>query len=265
MARTHLIEFHDQSWCPPGLRDAFTDFLQHSVDSEDIFTNIVPILRQALDATGESRIIDLGSGAGGPWRRLHPRVYPDGEKSLEVLLTDRFPNKGAIDTIAESYGPQLNFHPTPVDARAVPEELAGFRTMFHSFHHFTPPDARLIFLDAVRQKRGIGIFEATERRPLSLAIQFLLPFLVLLKVPSIRPFKWSRLLWTYLIPVLPPMMLFDGFVSCLRSYSPAELKAMIDSVEAADFEWKIGHVKVPSFPVRVTYAIGYPSPPSRPS
>jgi hypothetical protein len=35
--------------------------------------------------------------------------------------------------------------------------------------------------------------------------------------PWIRPFRWSRLLWTYVVPIIPAVLLFDGIVSCLRT------------------------------------------------
>src|SRR5450759_4223616 len=42
----------------------------------------------------------------------------------------------------------------------------------------------------------------------------LMPFVC---TPWIRPFRWSRLLWTYLIPIIPLVFLFDGVVSCHRT------------------------------------------------
>ncbi len=47
----------------------------------------------------------------------------------------------------------------------VPRELKGFRTMFTSFHHFPPEEARAILQNAVDAGEGIGIFEITRRAP----------------------------------------------------------------------------------------------------
>ena len=57
-------------------------------------------------------------------------------------------------------------------------------------------------------------------------MQPLVPLAVLVLTPAVRPFRWSRLFWTYLVPVLPPPILFDGVVSCLRVYTPEEMLAM---------------------------------------
>ena len=54
----------------------------------------------------------------------------------------------------------------------------------------------------------------------------IVPLLVLLVTPFVRPFSLARLLLTYLVPVLPLLILWDGIVSCLRTYRPDELLAL---------------------------------------
>ncbi len=63
----------------------------------------------------------------------------------------------------------------------------GFRTLFNSFHHFTPDDARAILRGAVGARQPIAVFEIPERK-LSVVLSTLLaPFMVLLATPFIRP------------------------------------------------------------------------------
>jgi hypothetical protein len=128
--------------------------------------------------------------------------------------------------------------------------------MFTSFHHFSPEDARAILQNAVDAREGIGIFEITRRAPLTIGLMFpwaLMPFVC---TPWIRPFRWSRLLWTYLIPIIPLVFLFDGVVSCLRTYRPQELREIVDTVTAGEYHWEIGEHA--SGRVPITYLIGYP-------
>ncbi|MGH7607197.1 MAG: class I SAM-dependent methyltransferase, partial [Gemmatimonadales bacterium] len=108
----------------------------------------------------------------------------------------------------------MPFHAAPVDARAVPAALDGFRTLFTSFHHFRPAEARAILADAVARRQGIAIFEAVRRAPLDIALVAFTGLAMLAAAPFIRPFRWSRLAWTYLPPVLPLVGTFDGIVSC---------------------------------------------------
>jgi len=74
-----------------------------------------------------------------------------------------------------------------------------------------------------------------------------------------RPFQWSRLIWTYLIPVVPFVMFFDGLMSCLRSYSLRELNQLTEDVRSQEYRWSIGEEHGGLFPVAITYLIGQPS------
>jgi hypothetical protein len=109
----------------------------------------------------------------------------------------------------------------------VPGELQGFRTMFSSFHHFSPEEARAILQNAVEAGQGIGIFEITRRAPSTIALMFPWAIMLFVFTPLIRPFRWSRLLCTYVVPIIPLVLLFDGVVSCLRTYQPQELREMV--------------------------------------
>ncbi len=243
MGRLQLFEIHDQPWCPPSLRDALTDFLQFTIHLGRTYAPIVPMLRDAITRTGATRVVDLCSGAGGPWRTLRQEV------GVPVTLTDKYPNRTA------STG-ALPFHPEPIEATAVPAQLDGFRTLFTSFHHFRPTEARAILADAVRRGQGIGVFEISRRAPLEIAVIALTWLAVLVLVPFIRPLRWSRLAWTYLPPVLPIVGVFDGVVSCLRTYSPAELRELLRGLDA--YDWEVGETRGRWSPLAVTYLVGVP-------
>jgi hypothetical protein len=166
---------------------------------------------------------------------------------VPVLLTDLYPHHGASG---------LPLHAEPVDARAVPPALDGFRTLFTSFHHFPPEEARAILADAVDQRQGIAVFEAARRAPREIAVVAFTWLGALAAAPFIRPWRWSRLFWNYLPPVLPLLGTFDGVVSCLRAYSCAELAELVQGLDS--YEWDIGEMRGGWSPLRGTYLIGVP-------
>jgi hypothetical protein len=145
-----------------------------------------------------------------------------------------------------------------VDATKVPPELRGFRTMFTSFHHFQPDEARAVLQNAVDARQGIGIFEVTRRAPTAIALMFLWALLPFLFTPWIRPFRWSRLVFTYVLPLIPLVLLFDGVVSCLRTYRPHELKEIIAKLTAAEYQWEVGERFNSAGRVPIAYLIGHP-------
>ena len=256
MKRLHLIEIHDQDWCPRTVRDGETDYLQFVIAKMKSYAAMVPILTSALQRTGTLQVLDLCSGAAGPWLWLQP-VLAGRHVNVSVCLTDKYPN---VEALRQSNRPQsIRYHPQPVDATRVPEELTGFRTIFSAFHHFRPEQACAVLADAVRQRQGIAVFEGTQRSVPALLLMLLVPLMVLLMTPFLRPFRWSRLLWTYLIPLMPLIVLFDGLVSCLRTYSVAELCDLTARLDANDYHWEIGAVKSTSGPIPITYLIGVPN------
>jgi hypothetical protein len=107
----------------------------------------------------------------------------------------------------------------------VPRGLDGFRTLFNAFHHFRPELARRILADAVAARRPIAVFEVVSRRLLPLVGLLLSPLNVLVLMPFVRPRRWSWLFFTYVVPVIPLFVLWDGVVSWLRIYSEPELRA----------------------------------------
>lgn len=256
MRRIHAFELEDQSWLPRVIRDYATDFLRFMIELGDSYAPAIGVIRRALESCGTEKVIDLGSGGGGPWPGLFERVRGEDGR-LEVLLTDHYPNREAGERVRRAGPTGLSYHEEPVDAMAMPSELRGFRTIFTALHHFRPEDVRRILADAVRTRQGIGAFEFSERSVRGLLLILLSPLFVLLFTPLIRPFRWSRLLWTYLVPVVPLVVLFDGTVSALRSYTVDELREIVGPLEAEGYVWEVGTLKGKA-PIPVLYLIGCP-------
>jgi hypothetical protein len=247
----------DLDWCPQPVRDAVTDWVRFMYNTHKAFNLMAPKLRATLDRAGTHQIVDLCAGGGGPWLTLAPELAKTGP--LDVLLTDLHPNEFTFKHTQEQTHGMVRFHAGPVDATNVPPEWPGVRTIWNAFHHFRPDLARSILADAVRTRRPIGVFEGTDNRLLGTAVMFTLPPMMYLLMPFVTPFRWSRLLLTYALPVLPALALWDGTVSMLRTYSPAELREMVASIPDHDsFDWDIGTQPIPRSPIGITYLIGSP-------
>ena len=117
-------------------------------------------------------------------------------------------------------------------------------------------DAAQILKDSFEKRCPIGIFEVTARTPVGILGATLIPFGALLYTPKIRPLTLLQVLLTYLIPILPLMIYWDGLVSQLRAYTPAEMKAMTEVLKAPDYEWEYGMIPVPGTPLKVPYLTG---------
>lgn len=218
-----------------------------------MYKPIVPILEKALCTIESNTMIDLGSGGGGGLLWLNAELRKNNP-ALKIVLTDYFPNKEAFE-YTRKQADNFSYRQESVDARDVPQELNGLRTQFLSFHHFKPADAVRILQNAVDSKSAIAIFEAQERNIPSMIAMFLSPLTVLLSTPFIRPFKINRLLFTYLIPVVPLFVWWDGIVSVLRTYSVTEMQLLVNQVKSSQsFIWEVGKLK--SGPGVILYLVG---------
>lgn len=262
--RLPIGEIHDQPWCPKCVRDGVTDFLQYSANRWGQYSSVLPALCYFLQQVDAARIVDLCSGGGGPWPQMHGTIGRTFGDTFRILLTDRHPNLAAFRRAGEISGGIVEFSEKPVDACAVPGSLSGFRTLFTSFHHFDPEAARAILQSAVDAGEGIAIFEMTERRPRAILAMLTVPLVVLAHAARIRPFRWSRLLLSYLLPVIPLAVMVDGIISCLRSYTPKELAELTASLTGQTYDWEIRRLDSPGSPFPVTYAIGCPKGSSSP-
>jgi hypothetical protein len=256
--RLHLFELADQSWFPATIRDLVTDYLHFVETKFALHQPAASLVAEALQRSDCTRIVDLCSGGGGSIPSLLHALAAQGVRP-QVTLTDRFPNTQAFQQVAAASNGQISFRNEPVDARTVPPDMRGLRTMFNAFHHFRPSDAMAVLRDAVQVGQPIGIFEIPDRNLRTLVpVFFLVPLLVAITTPFIRPFRWQRLLWTYLLPLVPLACWWDGIVSQLRAHSPTELQELAEAVGAHTYCWRAGRVPIESNPGCLTYLIGYP-------
>ena len=257
MRRVQFIELHEQPWFPSSLRDHTTDALQFGLNFLKAYAPIAPLIQSVVDSTRSRSIVDMCSGGGGPWLDLSRKLQGDAP-ALHIWLTDKYPNLRAFQNVRAASENHINFYLGSVDAMKVPCELQGFRTMFSSFHHFPPEEARAILQNAVDASQSVGIFEITRRAPSTIALMFPWALMLFVLTPLIRPFRWSRLLWTYLVPMIPLVLLFDAVVSCLRTYRPQELREIIKKLSGIEYQWEVGEHSKASGRTPITYLIGYP-------
>ena len=256
MRRRHLFELEDQSWFPATIRDLTTDYLHFAQTATSLHKAMTPLIREALEAADTTRIVDLCSGGSGPLPALIEELGSSGTRAT-ATLTDLFPNLPAFERTAAASNGAIGYVRTPVDARAVPRELTGLRTLFNGFHHFRPDAAKAIVADAARARQPIAIFEASRRSLTTIVPVLFMPIFVWLSTPFMRPFKWTRLFFTYLVPLVPLTCLWDGVVSQLRAYTPDELQEM--GRAAGTMEWRAGYKPFPHGPGQLTYLIGWPA------
>ncbi len=257
--RFRLFEFEDLSWFPDVIRSGMTDFLRYFIPMLNVYQPVTPFLLEVLEQTQQKHIVDLGSGGGGAIEQIHQNLSKQTAQKIRITLTDKFPNPAAWQYIQQKTNHQIDFYADPVDANHVPATLNGVRTLFSAAHHFQPEQIKSMLKEAIRQQQGICIFDGGDKSLwMILGAIIFQPFIFLVFTPFFRPFKLSRMVFTYLIPLIPFCTVWDGCVSILRLYQPKELLQLAESISNQNYTWKAGRVKN-KLGLQVTYLIGYPN------
>lgn len=213
-----------------------------------------PVLIDLLRRTGETRVVDLCSGDGGPWLEL---VRPVREQvpGLEVQCSDLFPNAAIASDFEETEG--LAYRLEPMSALDVPEGLHGARTLFTSLHHFEPPDVVSMLRDAEAAGVSFAAFEVTHRSVVGLVSTLLMPVFALALMPFVKPRRFLTLWLSYLPPLVPLAIGWDGTVSTLRSYRAEELERLVEPLQSDRYRWTVEE-RSTGTPLPMTCLIGEP-------
>jgi hypothetical protein len=260
MSRIAAPELEDHPAFPVVLRDAMTAYLRVASEALGVSGVAAPLVLEAMDSIGSNHIVDLCSGGGGPVLSLVERLRRKHGREATATLTDKFPNAVAFARAESEFPGFVSGRRESTDATAVPEELVGVRTIFNAFHHLPPEIATAVLADAARKRQPILTFEIVERSWQGAVISLGTPASVYAFTPFIRPVSASTLALTYLVPVLPLLVGWDGFASCLRAYSVPELETMVAPLRRADYHFRVERTLLPMRPGFVTSVIGTPLP-----
>lgn len=260
MPRIQAIELEDYAWFPGQWRNFMTDFFHYQMKTFDLYRPAADLLADALRRTGQTRIVDLCSGGSGPLALVQQQLRERHGLTVPVRLTDKYPNLPAFEKIVGEAAGEIRYSCESVDATNVPGDLDGLRTMFSCFHHFPPALATRILQDCVDKRAPIAIFELSNRSPAAF-LQVLLggPLSIPFLTPFFKPFSLARLFWTYIIPVIPFCIAWDGVGSNLRAYAPDEMMRLVAQVPGQEkFDWRSAIAEGGMPGVKVTYLIGVP-------
>lgn len=255
--RIYLFELEDQAWLPSHVRGYMTDYLALLAElGAPAYAGIGARIARGATRLGVQRVIELGAGAGGASVVLS-RVLREHVPDLRYVLTDLYPSP-AVWAMRREREPALEWRTEPVDATAAPTEPGEYRVLCNCFHHFAPVGARRVLRAAWMARAPIAVVELLQRSPLGLLAVLsglvLMPFLT----PFVRPFSVGRLALTYVLPLVPLCMAWDGLVSWLRIYSARELEDLVSELRHEAYRWEIGELNGIGRLGRVSYLIGEP-------
>ena len=228
MRRAHLFEFCDQTWLPATFRALFVESLDDIHRVTKSYKTVDDALAKIATELTAAQVLDLCSGGGGHLDVIFEEAKGRNLTLPKIVASDLFPQIESWQDLQKKWGEnRLDFIANPVSATDKLPEGTKVCSLFSAFHHFRPETARQILSSTLSQTDALVIGEVTSRR----AFEF---FLMILSFPAmlffpifVGKFSWRRLLWCTLLPIVTFIVIFDGAVSVLRTYSPDEICEMI--------------------------------------
>ncbi len=180
---------------------------------------------------------------------------------VEIVLSDLYPNADAARHIQSLGDPRLRYELTPVDATSVGADKSGVRTLIGSFHHLPPDAARAVLLDAAKARQPLVVFEVSDNGPPLWLWWTAIPpgfLLTLFLTPFVRPLSARQLAFTYVLPILPMFIAWDGAASNARTYTADDIRELLRGHEDPGYTWEIGTRRVGRLPGDSVYVLGRP-------
>ena len=260
MPAPRLFEFEDLPWFPNVLRAGMMDYLRFMISALGTYRPIARCWPRAYATPAKPSCWNSAQVRAAAPKPCGKLCNETGLRPT-ITLTDLYPQPAAWADLTRRTGGAIAGHAAPVNALAVPAEPAGFSG--HLSRPFTtsrpPPPPPCCAMPCGRAPASACLRARASNWWEFLAAWTVLPLAQLLLTPFFRPFRFNRLMFTYLLPLIPLCTIWDGTVSLLRMYSPAALLALARQADpAGTFAWQAGKKRHWWGP-QVTYLVGWPN------
>jgi hypothetical protein len=227
MRRRQLFQFSLQHWLPAPIRAGINDFLSFVVGRVGAARPFLPVIEEGLAHAGARRLVNLEHGLGGSMDQLAPLLPQDVEVS--GCAPWDFPGEGP-----------------------------GLRTVINGLHSLPPDEARALLLRAAAAGVPIAALEGNNNNWWqAVGMLVFVPLMVLLFTPVIRPLTASRLVLTYVIPVIPFCIVWDGVAALFMLYGPEDLEELTAGL-GESYRWRAGK-RDNGRGGKIIYLLGWPS------
>jgi len=265
MKRKELFEFEDSRHLPKFVRNSLTGLikvLHKMMGTSEVIADLIAEINKDFSF---NRIIDLGSGSGGPMVEVSKILKQDlNTAHISILLSDLYPNKEVIEKFKLDTIIGVDYNETAIDATDFSSMPIGLKTMIASFHHLSPKQAKNVLQSAQTHKQPILIYEIAKNKipfiiwllllPISLVILFIMTWLM---SPFVRPFTFKQFVFTYIIPIIPIVYAWDGQASLIRTYTFNDIKSLFPK-QQKNYKWILEDAYKTNNKKQGYYIIGLP-------
>lgn len=210
MKRKQITQIINTVWCPVLIKNMIAEFLSWFVVKVKATKPFIPVIDEVLVSTNSSKIINIDFNIGAGIESLAPML----RNEIEVYSV-----------------PNTEFN----------TQQEGVYLFVNSFHQLTVKQAKMKLNKVAESGNPVVVVEGNNDSLWQIiGMTIFVPLTVFCTAPFVKPFRISRLLFTYLIPILPIFIMIDGCLALLKLYSPKDLEEIISDLDISQYDWKVG-------------------------
>lgn len=208
MNRRQIPQITNTKWFPSFLTRCIYEFMTWFVVKVNASKPFIPVIEEGLKHANQIIVIDKKCGAGF--------------ETVDHLID------GKIKRVK-------------VDADNFEATEEGLYLSVNSFHQFTVKEAKEILAQVSKNRQPIVVVEGNNDSLWQVfGMTVIVPLTVILTTPFVKPFRLERLVFTYLIPLLPSVTFLDGFIALFKLYAPKDLDELTASLNEENYYWRSG-------------------------
>lgn len=225
MKRKNVKQITNSNWFPSFLTQNIYEFMSWFVKKVNAAKPFIPVIEEGLEHANRIIVLDKKCGAGF--------------ETVEDLIDKK------IERIF-------------VDPKKINEKEKGLFLSVNSFHQYSVKEAKDILETVSNNKQPIVVVEGNNDSLWQVfGMTVIVPLTVIITAPFVKPFRIQRIIFTYLIPVLPIVTFIDGFVALFKLYSPEDLNELTASIGAKGYNWRSGKLDN-GRGGKIIFLLGYP-------
>lgn len=227
MKRKQVFQFSNQKWYPSFLKRDMYEFMSWFVGKVNAAKPFLPVLEEVIGHTQTKTIINIDSKIGAGIETVLP-LLPEGTEVINVNL-EKFSTHNK-----------------------------GMYTFINSFHQLDEKKATYYLTQIADSGNSVAVLEGNNDSLWQVVgMTIFVPLTVILSAPFVQPFRITRLIFTYMIPILPVITMLDGFLALFKLYNPNDLNELVSNIPVKSYVWKSGKADN-GRGGKIIYLMGYP-------
>lgn len=241
MGRKQAFQFTSQPWFPSFLRKQVDEFLDFMVRLPRANRPFLPLFDELLAHSKARVVVGFDGQDGGGLAHIASEVGGPRNAELSVVLADERWSPARVERVEELAARPVEVLTCPAREAAERFKGRGVGVYINSFHRLGRGEDRAALAELVNRDLDVFIGEGNNNSLWQVVgMTVFVPVLMFLFTPLVKPFRLSRLFFTYLVPVIPFVVVWDGLAALFRLHRPEDFEALAKSVGRSDYVWKAG-------------------------